>query len=347
MLYITTRGKFDPQTATRALCSDRGSDGGLYIPMQMPVLSREEIGALGEKSFGQRVADMLNLFFSTGLTGIDVDFAIGRMPVKLTAMNHRILMAEAWRNIESDYSWTELVLAQKICTELSAPVKLTSWLRIAIRIAVVFGIFGELIGVGLLGVNQNVDVAVPTEDFTWPVTMWYCRELGLPIGNIICACNENSGAWDLLHLGELHMDAARIDTTTPLADFPVPFELERLLHGVSGFTGAQKLAEAMESKKTLRPEEDQAARLRRGMFAAVVSRSRLDALIPSVYRTNSYILGPYTALAYGGLMDYRAKTGESRPALLLASRSPMRDADIVADSMRMTKGELKAAMDRV
>ncbi len=346
MLYITTRSKFDPQTATKALCSDRGADGGLYTPMQMPVLTKEEIASLGDKSFGQRVADVLNLFFATHLTGVDVDFAIGRMPVKLTAMNHRILMAETWRNIESDYAWTELTLAKKICTELSAPVKLTSWLRLAIGIAMVFGVFGELIGVGLLGANQNVDVAVPTADFSWPMCLWYCRQLGLPIGNIICACNENSGAWDLLHLGELHTDTAKVSTTTPLADHPVPQELERLIYESDGFTGTEKLFAAMEKKRAYRPDEELAAKLKNGMFAAVVSRSRLDALIPSVYRTNSYILGPYTALAYGGLMDYRAKTGESRPALLLADRSPLRDEAVVADSMRMTAPELKAAMEK-
>ncbi len=346
MLYITTRSKFDPQTATRALGSDRGSDGGLYIPMQMPVLSREDIAALGEKPFGQRVADMLNLFFSTHLTGIDVDFAIGRMPVKLTAMNHRILMAEVWRNIESDYAWTERVLAQKICTELCAPVKMTSWLRIAIGISVVFGIFGELIGVGLMGAGQNVDVAVPTGDFAWPMCLWYCRSLGLPIGNIICACNENSGGWDLLHLGELHTDNTAAATTTPLVDCPVPGELERLVHAVSDFQQAGQFGTAVETGRTYRPEGELAGKLRKGMFAAVVSRSRLDALIPSVYRTNSYILGPYTALSYGGLMDYRAKTGESRPALLLAHRSPLKDTAVVAESMRMTSAELKAAMDK-
>ena len=83
-------------------------------------------------------------------------------------------------------------------------------------------------------------------------------------------------------------------------------------------------------------------KLRKGMFAAVISKDRLVATIPSVYRTRDYILGPAAALGYSGLLDYRAKTGENRTALLLAERSPMCDCDFVARVMNMTVPELRA-----
>lgn len=347
MLYVTTRSKFDAQTTTRALADDRGPDGGLYLPFQMPKFSAEEVAALAEKTFGQCVADILNLFFSCRLTGLDVDFCIGRNPVKLDAMNHRIVIAELWHNLDSDYARTERDLAAKICSNLGCEVKLTSWLRIAIRLSVLFGIFAQLQSMGAVSVHQSMDVAVPVGDFSSVMSVWLARSIGLPIANIICSCNENSGVWELLHLGELHTDAAVTATTTPLADVAVPMELERLIHAAIGQEEAIRFADVTAKRRIYRPQTDLFGNLKKGMFSAVVSRSRLDALIPSVYRTNSYILGPYTALAYGGLMDYRAKTGETRPALLLAERSPICDSDVVTDSMRMTVSELKAELDKV
>ncbi len=346
MLYVTTRNLHDPQTTPRALGDDRGADGGLYLPFQMPVFSKEDVAALAEKSFGQCVADTLNLFFACRLNAADVDFCIGRNAVKHTAMNHRIVIAELWHNVGSSLEWAEKQLAEKVCTSLGCEVKITSWLRIAIRIAVLCGVFGQLIRDGKVSLNQVIDVTVAVEDFSAVMSVWHCRDMGLPIGNIICSCNENSGIWELLHLGELHTDAAAVSTTTPRGDVTVPAELERLIHGTLGVEETVRFVETCEKGRIYRPHADLLGNLKKGMFSAVVSRSRLDALIPSVYRTNSYILGPYTALAYGGLMDYRAKTGETRMALLIAERSPICDSDVVMVSMHMTYGQLKSELDK-
>lgn len=340
MLYVTTRSQNDPQTTPKALSADRGSDGGLYVPFQMNVYSADQIAELKDRSFGQCVADILNQFFGCRLSAADVDFTIGRFPVKITSMNHRILIAETWRNVMRDYDRTEQALAALVCSNLGCSVMRTSWLKITIRIAVLFGVFAELMRTGAVSAAQKIDVSVPTMDFSVPMSVWYARYLGLPIGNIICSCNENSGLWELLHLGQMHTDCVVVNTTTPMADMAVPTELERLIHAVGGMNAVLQYVCVLEKRRIYRPNEELAAQLKKGMFSAVVSRSRLDALIPSVYRTNSYILGAYTALAYGGLMDYRAKTGQTRSALILSDRSPICDQQIVADAMRMSPAQL-------
>lgn len=346
MLYVTTRNLHDPQTTPRALGDDRGADGGLYLPFQMPVLTGDEVSALAEKTFGECVADVLNLFFACRLNAADVDFCIGRNSVQHKTMNHRVVIAELWHNLDGSFEWTEKKLAEKVCESVGCAFKITSWLRIAIRIAVLCGVFGQLLRDGKVSVKNKIDVAVAVEDFAAAMSVWYCRQMGLPIGNIICSCNENSGVWELLHLGELHTDAAAMSTTTPRGDVTVPEELERLIHGALGMDEAVRFVDICGKGRIYRPHADLMGNLKKGMFSAVVSRSRLDALIPSVYRTNSYILGPYTALAYGGLMDYRAKTGETRQALLIAERSPLCDSGVVADSMHMTYGQLKSELDK-
>ena len=89
------------------------------------------------------------------------------------------------------------------------------------------------------------------------------------------------------------------------------------------------------------PPRDLFDHLRKGMFAAVVSRARVESIIPSVYRTNQYILDTYSALAYGALSDYRARTGSSGTALILMEKSPLCNAEAVAGSMHITTQELK------
>ena len=96
MLYVTTRNNRDAYTAQRVLRENRGPDGGLYVPFREPVFSREEIDALKEKSFHQCVAEVLNRLFNTKLIRWDVEFCVGRYPVRLVNLPQRIIAGE-WR----------------------------------------------------------------------------------------------------------------------------------------------------------------------------------------------------------------------------------------------------------
>ena len=100
MLYVTTRNHLDSFTACPVLKENRAPDGGLFVPLHVPKLSQQDCARLAEMSFGQCAAEMLNLFFSTRLTGWDVDFAVGRYPVRLEALAHKIYLAEYKRFVE-------------------------------------------------------------------------------------------------------------------------------------------------------------------------------------------------------------------------------------------------------
>lgn len=347
MLYITTRTKHDPQTASHTMNRNRGSDGGLFLPYHMPKLEQEEILALGERSFGQNVADILNLFFSTKLTGWDVELSIGRYPVKLKPMNFRMVMAEVWHNVDWKFSRLIRSLAHRLHPDGELASEPSNWVEIAVRIAVLFGIYGELLRDGTLEGTRPLDVAVSTGDFAGPMAVWYAREMGLPVGTIVCGCNENGGVWDLLHRGEMDTDGVAVQTTTPECDHILPPDLERLICGVLGQEEANRYLWTSLEGGTYTLNEEQQLRLGQGMFAAVVSRNRVETIIPSVYRTNAYILDPYAALAYGALSDYRARRGMSNTALILCEKNPICSAGIVADAMHITPAELKKRLGEV
>lgn len=340
MLYVTTRDKHNAYTVARAIEEDRAPDGGFYLPFRMPHFAPELVAALKDKSFAQCVADTLNLFFSCGLSPWDIEFSIGRNPAKLSFLQQRICVAELWHNQQMAYSGLVRALAQKIRPNLMK-MMFTSWVKIAVRIAVVTGIYGQMLRSEVIEEGKTFDVSLPAGDFSTVMALWYLRQMGLPVGNIICTCNENSGIWDLLHLGEVRTDAAPVATTTPELDLPLPEETERLICGALGVEEAIRFCDVREKGGIYRLLPATQDVLRKGMFAAVVSRNRLEAVIPSVYRTAEYVMGPYTALAYAGLSDYRAKTGESRAALILADKNPVSDAAVVTSAMNMTVQQVK------
>ena len=69
------------------------------------------------------------------------------------------------------------------------------------------------------------------------------------------------------------------------------------------------------------------------MYVSVVNTPRMMDIIPNAYTTHDYILSPYSALAYGGLLDYRAVSGITRRSLILAEKSPLVDRDTVTKAL--------------
>lgn len=326
---------------------DRGPDGGLFVPMQMPQFERSQIRDLAKKTFGQNVADILHLFFSTHISGWDVDMVIGRRPVRFQPMSHKLLVAELWNEMDPTFDRRLRALAERIHPDGECIGPHTDWMDLSIRIAMLFGIFGELIRTEQVSADSPINIAVSTGNFAAPMAAWYGRQMGLPIGTIICGCNENGAVWDLLHRGEMDTDLLAVDTSTPECDYAVPPGLERLICSCCGQEETMRFWWCCAEGGCYMPTEEAYRAIRKGMFAAVASNVRLETIIPSVYHTNRYILDPYAALAYGALSDYRARTGAGETVLLLSEKSPMYSAQAVARMLQMDVTELDNRLSEV
>ena len=340
MLYVTTRNNRDAYTPQRALKENRGPDGGLYVPFRDPLFTPEEIAAFAEKSFNRSVAEILNLLFRTRLTAWDVDFAIGRYAVRLEKLGHRIIMAESWHNLESDFSRLVGNLTKLLQNDRNVQPRTGDWAQIGVRIAVLFGIFGELMRQGIAGDGKTVDISLVSGDFSAPMSAWYARKWGLPIGNIVCACNENGNLWDFICHGQLKTNDTAVKTILPDADIVVPTSLERLIYSCAGVDEVNKYLDVVRRGGTYFAEHAMIHTLRRGIYVTVTSQRRVLDTIPSVFGTHRYLLSPYSALAYAGLQDYRSRTGEGRTALVLAEKSPACDVETVSGALGISPAAL-------
>ena len=338
MLYVTTRSNQETYTAYHALTENRAPDGGFYVPLKMPLLDQAQIESLTKRPFNQCVAEIMNLLFGCNLTAFDLDFSIGRSPVRITALNHRILIGECWHNLSWDYEQMVKTLYRKVVTD--AQTEPSDWFRIGLRIAVLFGFWGKLMRREIAGVKTPVDLAVLSGDFSVPMAVWYARSMGLPIGNIVCCCNENSSVWELFHHGEFRTGTIAIKTELPAADVAVPVSLERLIHGCGGYAVSCKYVDVLRKGGIYRPNDVILGRLKYGMDVSVVSSKRTQSAIVNVYRSQGYMMNPYTAMQYTGLQDYRSRTGETGMALVLAERSPAKNLQLLSRATDIPEEEI-------
>lgn len=346
MLYLTTRTRNDSYTAARTLAENRAPDGGFFVPMKLPRFDRQQLRQLGEKSFSRNVADAVNLFFSTKLDSWAVEFAIGRYPVKVETLGSRELVAETWHNPLWKFERLAKGIEKAIRQSDDVSAVPTQWLMTASRIAVLFGIFGELFREGRIAMDESVDVAFPNGDFSGPMAAWYAKQMGLPIANILCCCNDNNGTWKLLHKGELRTDAPAQKTATPQCDDMAPAGLERLIFAKLGLKAALAFSDACEKGGSYYLEPEQQQKLREDMYVPVTGQRRLESAVKSLYNTCGYLADPCTALCYSGLLDYRSVTGEGRTVLIISEESPAYSLEFLCSTLKLPRQVLKNRMDQ-
>ena len=339
MLYLTTRTIHDTYTAARTLSEDRCPEGGFFVPLTFTQFSKSEIKKLSEKSFSQNVADIINLFFSTQLDSWSIEFSIGRYPVKLVPISSREMVAELWHNPVWKFERLAKGIEKAIRQSDDVSAVPTNWLMIASRIAVLFGIFGDMIHSGELKSNETIDVAVPSGDFSATMSVWYARQMGLPISTVLCCCNDNHAPWKLLHKGELRTDATPFVTPAPACDQVVPSNLERLIFANLGVKTTLEFTQACEKGHGFYLETDQLQKLRNGIYVPVTSQKRLDSAVNSLYRSCGYPADVYTALCYSGILDYRSVTGEGRHILILSEESPVYSGAYLSKCLGITPQE--------
>lgn len=332
MLYITTRDDKNAYTAHHALHENTAPDGGAYVPFRMPYFSTKEISQLCSGNFGGAIAGILNKFFSLGLSDWDVDFAIGRNSLKLATMSHRMVVAELWHNLDGKYDYICSELYKKFSGSFTgAP---SEWFKLAAHISVFFGIYCEICNSGIISTGDKIDISVMANDLTVPLGAIYARQMGLPIGTIMMTTVDDSSLWDLVHHGELSASAVKQD----------PVGYERLVHALLGGDAVRELRDTMEKNRTFRVDPEQMDALNQGLFCAVTGADRSAQNINSVYRSNSYVLDPMTALSIGGLQDYRAKSGESRLTLVLSCTSPLNCISEISSATGIVQDKLIALL---
>lgn len=306
MLYVSTRNKVDAFTAYKVLRSDTATDGGVFMPMQIPVLSDIQLAELEQMNFGQATAYIMNLLFGTKITGWDVDFAVGRQSVTLTEIGHKVSVSENWHNPAGEYDYFVRRLFALVCGEKFPKQKPNFWFCTAAYIALLFGTYGRFC-------RRDVyafDIAVQTGDLQQLLAIRCAQKMGLPISKIILGSLEGDGLWEFLSYGD-YQTGRKV----------LPAGLEALLWLEFGVTEVQNYLKTAEKRGIYKLNPVMLETFRQGIFVAVVGDGRARDVALGAYRSAGYAMETGTARAFGALQDYRAKHGENRNTLLLAERA--------------------------
>lgn len=100
---------------------------------------------------------------------------------------------------------------------------------------------------GSIGPDESFNVVVPTGNFGNILAAWLAKQVGAPIGQLICASNENKVLADFFETGTYDINRPFYMTEAPSMDILISSNFERFLYYLTG--SAEKVKESMEMLK--------------------------------------------------------------------------------------------------
>ena len=197
-----------------------------------------------------------------------------------------------------------------------------NWGRLVPQIVYYFAAYAQLLRAGKITFGDEVDFCVPTGNFGDILAGYYAKQMGLPVGRLVCASNQNNVLTDFLSTGTYTAKREFYKTTSPSMDILVSSNLERLLYHVTGSDA--EVAGLMKSLNetgsyTVRPET--LAAIRESFDCGWSSEEQVAGEIRARYEKDGYLCDTHTAVAFHVAAQ---KKRDGVPMVVLSTASPFK-----------------------
>ena len=169
--------------------------------------------------------------------------------------------------------------------------------------------------------HRKVSFSVPTGNFGDIFAGYAARRMGLPVGQLLIATNENDILHRTLATGRYELRDV-IATTSPSMDIQVSSNFERYLFEAANRDPAEVRSRmgALRQSGAFDLSQAQAAAMRRDFAAAAASMGEVTACIRGVRDRSGYLLDPHTACGLVALQ--KSQVPEDTAHVVLATAHP-------------------------
>lgn len=149
--------------------------------------------------------------------------------------------------------------------------------------------------------------------------------MGLPIGKLICASNDNKVLFDFFQAGCYDRNRDFVLTSSPSMDILISSNLERLIYMTAG-RDEQANAAFMASLSTegrYKITENMKAQMQE-FYGNYASEAETAHTIKALYEKTGYVIDTHTAVAACVYEKYKKETGDTAKTVIASTASPFK-----------------------
>lgn len=185
-----------------------------------------------------------------------------------------------------------------------------------------------------IGEGEEINFVVPTGNFGNILAAYYAKQMGLPIGKLICASNDNKVLFDFFQTGVYNRNREFVLTISPSMDILVSSNLERLIYHIAGDDSnkTMELMEALVKKGEYQITSDMMARLE-DFIGGYATIDETQAAIDKVYTESDYVIDTHTAVAVSVYNKYLTSSKDPNKAVIVSTASPYKFVESVLEAV--------------
>ena len=206
--------------------------------------------------------------------------------------------------------------------------------RLVPQVVYYFYAYGQLLKSKAINAGEAVNFTVPTGNFGNILAAWYAKQMGLPVGTLICASNENKVLFDFFSTGKYDRNRPFILTTSPSMDILISSNLERLIYHASGDDdkAAAACMKSLSEKGNYKISDETAGKLSM-FYAGYADMNQTAEEIGRVYDESGYVLDPHTAVASFVCSRYEEESGDKNVNVVVSTASPFKFPESVLKAL--------------
>lgn len=207
--------------------------------------------------------------------------------------------------------------------------------------------YASLVRMGKLKDGERMNVVVPTGNFGNILAAYYAKNMGLPIGELICASNDNKVLYDFFRTGNYDRNREFILTTSPSMDILISSNLERLIYKIAGSEEKNKaFMESLSDNGAYEITDEMKAELK-DFYGNYATEEEAAASIRKFYEDTGYVIDTHTAVAAAVYDKYKIETKDLTTTVIVSTASPYKFARSVLHAIDAERFDTLTDMEQI
>ena len=207
--------------------------------------------------------------------------------------------------------------------------------RLVPQIVYYFKAYAVLLKNGEISRGEKIDFTVPTGNFGDILAGYYAKKMGLPVGKLVLAANENNVLRDFIRTGVYDKNRTFFRTNSPSMDILVSSNLERLLYDLSAGDTAlvSDLMKSLSETGRYEIPAPMLEKLQESFSAYDTDEKATVETIRKVYEEENYLMDTHTAVAWAAAGQYLAEEKTAGKNVVLSTASAYKFPDAVREAL--------------